>query len=207
MTETAPHVLDSALPERSCVACRRCFTRNHQLLRFVLDEQSLVVYLDYLGKLPSRGAYVCAQMSCLQRACERGGFARAFQARVDASFERLREQLMQAIHRQMRSLLSLAYRAGFLSTGNSRVEQALRREEGEILLVATDTSLGVQRKFRQWAERLEIPVYAILSKHDLGSAVGLTECSLTIINEQGFAHKIEEEIQRAAPLLAWTGDT
>jgi hypothetical protein len=68
----------SALPERTCVACRQ---RRPQpaLLRLVrVGDRLRVELFDRRG----RGAYVCPSLACLVQAVERGGLARAFRSSV-----------------------------------------------------------------------------------------------------------------------------
>jgi predicted RNA-binding protein YlxR (DUF448 family) len=42
------------------------------------------VVVDPAARLPGRGAYTCRQRTCLERAVQRGGFARAFRRAVTA---------------------------------------------------------------------------------------------------------------------------
>ncbi|HAA59157.1 MAG TPA: hypothetical protein DCE42_30695 [Myxococcales bacterium] len=183
------------VPERSCVACREKHPQS-SLVRIVLSPEQ-EVHIDYLGKCPGRGAYVCPDPKCIQRAAERGGFARAFKTQVKAETHTLLAQAREAASKQIRSLLSLAHRAKVVAAGNSRVEIALREQKVKLLLLATDASDGVKQKFSRWASRSDIPVYETLTQVELAPSVGQNTCSLITIHDAQFAKKIEQEVQRA----------
>ena len=62
------------IPERTCVACgdRR---PKAELVRIVRSPQG-PLYVDFVGKAPGRGAYVCGP-GCLETALGRGRLARS----------------------------------------------------------------------------------------------------------------------------------
>lgn len=63
------------IPQRMCVACRQMFPKN-QLLRVVrLDDATAMI--DHTGKRNGRGAYLCANRSCLERALKTRALERA----------------------------------------------------------------------------------------------------------------------------------
>lgn len=62
------------IPERMCVSCRKMFPKN-QLLRIAVAEGKTV--LDVSGKSGGRGAYICNNRSCIERAIKNKGFAKA----------------------------------------------------------------------------------------------------------------------------------
>lgn len=61
---------------RMCIACRKRSPKR-ELVRFVLDESGVPV-LDGGGSIPGRGASVCADRECFEKAVERGAFNRAW---------------------------------------------------------------------------------------------------------------------------------
>jgi len=63
----------SAAPERTCIGCRRVRPKV-ELLRLV--RRSGTVVHDPKG--PGRGAYVCDDPACMQRALKGGRLAQAF---------------------------------------------------------------------------------------------------------------------------------
>lgn len=170
-----------------------------QLLRFVLDESSGVVYLDLLHKLPGKGAYLLPSRVNLGKALK-GGFERAFRKKVQAEEERLWKDIEESVSKRFVSLLSIAKRAGALCPGHSQVEQLLRKEEGKLLLIAMDASDGVKRKFLRWSERNALPVVELLSKDAIAHATGLQPTSLVLLQDEGFSKTLLQEAWRAKHL-------
>lgn len=65
---------------RTCVACREKRSRQ-ELVRFVADERGHL-RPDPGQRLAGRGVYTCAARRCVERAAERGWFARGLRRRV-----------------------------------------------------------------------------------------------------------------------------
>jgi len=63
-------------PQRSCIGCRTV-REKQSLVRLVHTPDDRFV-LDPAGKLPGRGAYLCASLPCLEVAIKRKAFDRAF---------------------------------------------------------------------------------------------------------------------------------
>jgi predicted RNA-binding protein YlxR (DUF448 family) len=71
-------------PQRTCVACRESGEKRG-LTRLVRSADGSVRY-DPTGRLPGRGAYVCSQPACWERALGKGdGLARALRASITAT--------------------------------------------------------------------------------------------------------------------------
>jgi predicted RNA-binding protein YlxR (DUF448 family) len=71
------------VPMRKCVVCHKRFPKK-QLLRVVRSEVHTAVY-DDTGKMPGRGAYVCATPTCTMRAKKTKAFERVFHGVVDCT--------------------------------------------------------------------------------------------------------------------------
>lgn len=63
-------------PQRQCVGCREMKDKK-SLLRVVKSPDE-VISLDFGGKKPGRGAYVCHDVSCLRKARKSKALERAF---------------------------------------------------------------------------------------------------------------------------------
>ena len=76
-------------PHRSCVGCRAVVPQK-TLLRFFRSVDGRVG-VDHFGqaRTQGRGAYTCAQLSCVTTAIKRGAFSRAFAKAVDFSDDTL----------------------------------------------------------------------------------------------------------------------
>ena len=66
------------IPMRQCVGCRE-MKEKKSLIRLVKPPEG-PVSLDFKGKLPGRGAYVCPNPECLKRARKSRALERAFSA-------------------------------------------------------------------------------------------------------------------------------
>lgn len=63
-------------PMRQCLGCREMMPKK-ELLRVVRSPEGEVT-LDFRGKAPGRGAYVCHNMDCLKKAIRSRALERAF---------------------------------------------------------------------------------------------------------------------------------
>ena len=79
-------------PERMCVGCQTVHPKK-ELVRIVRSPEG-VFSVDFTGKKPGRGAYVCHKPECFDAAVKRRQFAKSFQGPVDAEvLKALREEL------------------------------------------------------------------------------------------------------------------
>ena len=78
-------------PLRSCIACRMTADKR-TLTRFVRTAEGQAV-CDPTGKLAGRGAYLCEEKSCFERAQKGHLFDRALRMRLDETdYERLKKE-------------------------------------------------------------------------------------------------------------------
>lgn len=64
------------IPMRQCLGCREMKPKT-ELIRAVKSPEG-EVSLDFKGKNPGRGAYVCQSSECLKRAVKSKALSRAF---------------------------------------------------------------------------------------------------------------------------------
>ena len=82
------------IPLRQCVGCREMKPKK-ELIRVVRSPEG-EVSLDFKGKLPGRGAYVCPAEDCLARARKSRALERAFSAQLPAEvYEALELQMKE----------------------------------------------------------------------------------------------------------------
>ena len=80
------------IPVRQCLGCRE-HKPKPELIRVVRSPEG-EVSLDFKGKKPGRGAYVCPDPTCLQKARKSRALERAFSAPLpDAVWAALEEQI------------------------------------------------------------------------------------------------------------------
>ena len=80
------------IPLRQCVGCRE-HKPKPELIRVVRSPEG-EVSLDFKGKKPGRGAYVCPDPNCLKKARKSRALERAFSAPLpDEVWAQLEEQM------------------------------------------------------------------------------------------------------------------
>ena len=80
------------IPLRQCVGCREMKPKK-ELIRVVRSPEG-DISLDFKGKLPGRGAYVCPDEACLARARKSRALERAFSTQLPAEvYEALEQQM------------------------------------------------------------------------------------------------------------------
>ena len=83
------------IPMRQCLGCREHKPKK-ELIRVVRSPQGEVA-LDFKGKLPGRGAYVCPQAACLAKARKSRALERAFETALPAEVYEALEQQMEEV--------------------------------------------------------------------------------------------------------------
>ncbi|MGI6028833.1 MAG: RNase P modulator RnpM [Candidatus Heteroscillospira sp.] len=80
------------IPMRQCTGCREMKPKR-ELIRVVRAPDGSIS-LDFRGKAPGRGAYVCRSTQCLERAIKARALERAFDTAIPAEvYAVLREQM------------------------------------------------------------------------------------------------------------------
>ncbi|MCL2046370.1 MAG: YlxR family protein [Oscillospiraceae bacterium] len=79
------------IPMRQCLGCRE-MKQKRDLIRAVRSPQG-EVSLDFVGKKPGRGAYLCPDEQCLKKAIKSKALSRAFGVDIpDSVMEELSNQ-------------------------------------------------------------------------------------------------------------------
>jgi predicted RNA-binding protein YlxR (DUF448 family) len=80
------------IPMRMCLGCSQMLPKR-ELCRVVKNKQG-EISLDFTGKKPGRGAYVCPKKECLQKARKAKRFERTFSQIIpDEVWQSLEEEL------------------------------------------------------------------------------------------------------------------
>ena len=80
------------IPQRQCVGCRE-MKNKRDLIRVVRSPEG-TISLDFKGKLPGRGAYVCPDPACLAKARKSRALERAFETAIPAEvYDQLEQQM------------------------------------------------------------------------------------------------------------------
>ena len=83
------------IPMRHCLGCREHKPKK-ELIRVVRSPEG-EISLDFKGKLPGRGAYVCPQVACLSKARKARALERAFDTTLPPEVYEALEQQMEEV--------------------------------------------------------------------------------------------------------------
>ena len=84
--------MEKKIPMRQCLGCREMKPKR-ELIRVVRSPEG-EIHLDLRGKANGRGAYVCPDPDCLQKAIRSKALERAFSARIpEEVYQSLREEM------------------------------------------------------------------------------------------------------------------
>lgn len=72
--------MQKKIPMRQCVGCRE-MRQKKELVRVVKSPEG-VISLDFRGKAPGRGAYLCPNSEFLKKAIRAKALERAFDTRI-----------------------------------------------------------------------------------------------------------------------------
>ena len=80
------------IPQRQCVGCRE-MKNKRELLRVVKSPEGQIS-LDFSGKKPGRGAYVCRDPECLRKARKSRALERGFEVQIpDGVYDAMEKEL------------------------------------------------------------------------------------------------------------------
>lgn len=80
------------IPMRKCMGCQEMKNKK-ELIRVVRTPEGEIV-IDRTGKRSGRGAYICPQSACLEKAIRQKALERALETTIDAAvYQTLREEL------------------------------------------------------------------------------------------------------------------
>ena len=81
-------------PMRMCLGCREMKPKR-ELMRVVKDREGKIC-IDFTGKKPGRGAYICREVSCFQKAKKGKSIEKAFETSIgEEIYDELKEQLVE----------------------------------------------------------------------------------------------------------------
>ncbi|WP_085832759.1 L7Ae/L30e/S12e/Gadd45 family ribosomal protein [Clostridium merdae] len=96
------------------------------------------------------------------------------------------------------SLLGIARRAGRLSLGHDAVDEALKKREAKLIVLAQDVSARTATHAQKAAQQAEVPCLILADGMDeIGMAIG-KKIGVIAVNDQGFAKRLTELANEAA---------
>ena len=84
--------MQKKIPMRQCLGCREMKPKR-ELIRVVRSPEG-EISLDFKGKAPGRGAYICPAPACLKQAIKAKALERAFSTQIpEAVYEKMNEEM------------------------------------------------------------------------------------------------------------------
>ena len=95
------------------------------------------------------------------------------------------------------SVISLAKKAGRISSGETAVLGDIKRFKSCLVLIAGDASEGTRKKFTDKCSFYEVECRVYGTREKLGSAIGRDLRSVVSVNDEGFAGTILDRLEEA----------
>ena len=86
--------MQKKIPQRQCMGCRER-KEKREMIRVVRSPEG-AISLDFRGKAPGRGAYICPKMDCLKRAIKAKSLERSLDTAIPEEIYARLEQEMEA---------------------------------------------------------------------------------------------------------------
>ncbi|MEW6661206.1 MAG: L7Ae/L30e/S12e/Gadd45 family ribosomal protein [Bacillota bacterium] len=94
--------------------------------------------------------------------------------------------------KELKTFLGFAQKAGHVVSGETSVKSHLVKQKIFLLVLAEDSSQSAKDYFLQLGEKMQIPVFTLGTKADLGLAIGKSPRSVVGVKNRGFADKINK---------------
>ncbi len=187
MTKRSNHV-----PQRSCTICR-AKSDKADMIRVVKSPDGRAV-VDVMKKLPGRGAYICPDSDCIEKAKKSGSLAHSLGAVTDENFWNDLQECAGTfgvnVSLKVRSVLGLSRKSGNLIIGTDNIDREKRKL---LVLTASDCSQSVQR-FAASHENIALEMNTEELSQVIGTRGGVQIVGLPI--NSGFAKKLMSLIKR-----------
>ncbi len=86
-------MIKKKVPLRKCTGCQK-MKEKKQLIRVVRTDENQY-YMDLTGKMSGRGAYICKNIECFEKAFKSKGLERSFKSAIPKDiYEKLRNELV-----------------------------------------------------------------------------------------------------------------
>ena len=206
---------DAAAAERTCALTRRPLTPDDGL-RFVAGPDGGIVP-DVGRRLPGRGVWITLSRAAIAEAARKGAFQRSLKRPVTVP-EGLADVVEALLVKRVVEALSLANKAGLVTTGFTKVEIAVQRGDCAFLLHAGDAAAdGVEKLDRKFSARLAAGgkearehIVDCLSSAELSLAMGRSNVVHAALARGGAATRFSHEAERLrryrAPAAALAAD-
>lgn len=93
------------------------------------------------------------------------------------------------------SLLGLATKSGKLVSGEFMVEKVVKEHKARLVIIATDTSDGSKKNYRDMCTFYHVPIYEYGTKETLGHCIGKEIRAAVAVSDEGFAKSLIQKLE------------
>ncbi len=184
---------------------RRCAVARAELppeslIRFVVDPSGTVVP-DPSRKLPGRGVWVTCERSAVEQALKSGAFGRSLKRQVNVPQD-LPERIDTLFVGRILNALSLANKAGLVTTGAEKLEKLLDSGKAVALLHGADGTAEGRRKLDRKFTAIQrdkgrpAPIVDCLTIEQLSLAMGRSNVVHAGLIQGGATERLLSEAER-----------
>ena len=91
-------------------------------------------------------------------------------------------------------LLGLAQSAGCIAAGAMATERAILSGRCKLLLIAEDTAPDTVKRLESMTGQMNVPVSRVLTKQQLGTAIGKSQKAALAVTDIGFAGSLRRMV-------------
>jgi uncharacterized protein len=188
-------------PLRLCALTRVALPKD-ELIRFVRGPDA-ALYADPGAKLPGRGVWVTATAAKIAEAVKAKVFARSLKTDVNVPAD-LAEKVGHLLERRALDALSLANKAGFVTTGFDKLDALVAKSPVAVLLHAREASPdGAGKLDRKYvavarANLREPRILALFTVEQMSLAIGRANVVHAALTQGGATEKFLSEAGRVA---------
>jgi len=198
-------VLEDAEDDGVRGSLRRCAVTRaelppEELIRFVADPSGAIVP-DVTRKLPGRGVWVTAERPVVEAAVKSGAFARGLKRQVSVPAD-LPQKIDSLFLGRLLNALSLANKAGLVSTGAEKVEKLLDSGRAVALVHGADGTAEGRRKLDRKFAAIQgdkgrpAPIVDWLTIEELSLAMGRSNVVHAGLIQGGATERLLSEAER-----------
>ncbi len=181
------------LKTSTCAVTGEVLPQN-RMIRFVISPDKKVV-ADLTGKLPGQFLWISANRATLKKAIWRNSFAGQAKETVEIP-DNLLETIENGLFKLSLQMVSLAKRAGELTFGFSKTDEALRSHSAGVYVVAKDSSENGREKLERLAIHQDLPVIDYWTSAELSAAIGEHNTNHLAIAKGAMAQNILELVTK-----------
>lgn len=176
------------------------------LVRLAISPEGRLVP-DLAAKLPGRGVWVAADRAAIAKALKKKAFARSAGQAVDPGPD-LAAEIETALARSVLSLISLARRAGDLTSGFDQVRAEIKARRPALMIEASDGADDGRGKLvalhrAAWGEP---EMVSLFTAAELGRTIGRDSAVHLCLAEGGLAERMKADVARLRGFRADAAD-